>query len=78
MQVKSESKASQLCLNRSDPIDCNLPGSSIQGIFQARLLVWVVIAFSEKSKRVPDKHILHFTDYAKAFECVDHKKLENS
>ena len=46
--VKSESEVSQLCLTLSDPMDCSLPGSSIHGIFQARVLEWVAIAFSVK------------------------------
>ena len=46
MKVKSESEVAQLCLTLSDPMDCSLPGSSIHGIFQARLLEWVAIAFS--------------------------------
>ena len=36
VKVKSESEVAQLCLTRSDPMDCSLPGSSIHGIFQAR------------------------------------------
>ena len=46
MKVKSESEAAQSCLTRIDPMDCSLPGSSIHGIFQARLLEWGAIAFS--------------------------------
>ena len=46
MKVKSESEVSQLCLTLSDPMDCSLPGSSIRGIFQARVLEWGAIAFS--------------------------------
>ena len=46
-KVKSESEVTQSCLTLSDPMDCNLPGSSIHGIFQARVLEWVAIAFSE-------------------------------
>ena len=38
MKVKSESEVAQLCLTPSDPMDCSLPGSSIPGIFQARVL----------------------------------------
>ena len=38
MKVKSESEVAQLCLTLSDPMDCSLPGSSIHGIFQARVL----------------------------------------
>ena len=47
MKVKSESEVAQLCPTFSDPMDCSLPGSSIHGIFQARVLEWVAIAFSE-------------------------------
>ena len=45
MTVKSESEVAQLCLTLSDPMDCSLPGSSIHGIFQARVLEWGAIAF---------------------------------
>ena len=47
MKVKSESEVAQSCPTLSDPIDCSLPGSSIHGIFQARVLEWGAIAFSE-------------------------------
>ena len=46
MKVKSESEVAQSCLTLSDPMDCSLPGSSVQGIFQARVLEWGAIAFS--------------------------------
>ena len=46
MKVKSESEVSQSCLTLSDPMDCSLPGSSIHGIFQTRVLEWDAIAFS--------------------------------
>ena len=46
MKVKSESEVAQSCLTPSDPMDCSLPGPSIHGIFQARVLEWVAIAFS--------------------------------
>ena len=45
-KVKSESEASQLCPTLRDCMDCSLPGSSAHGIFQARVLEWVAIAFS--------------------------------
>ena len=48
MKVKSESEVAQSCLTLSNPMDCNLPASSIQGIFQARVLEWGAIAFSER------------------------------
>ena len=47
MKVKSESEVSQSCPTLSDPMDCSLLGSSIHGIFQARVLEWGAIAFSE-------------------------------
>ena len=46
MKVKSESEVAQSCPTLSDPINCSLPGSSAHGIFQARVLEWVAIAFS--------------------------------
>ena len=47
-KVKSESEVAQLCPTLSDPMDYSLPGSSINGIFQARVLEWGAIAFSDK------------------------------
>ena len=47
MKVKSESEVAQSCPTLHDPMDCSLPGSSIHGIFQARVLEWGAIAFSE-------------------------------
>ena len=46
MKVKSESEVTQSCPTLSYPMDCSLPGSSIHGIFQARVLQWGAIAFS--------------------------------
>ena len=46
MKVKSESEVTQSCLTCSDPMDCSPPGSSVPGIFQARILEWGTIAFS--------------------------------
>ena len=45
--MKSESEVTQSCPTLSDPMDCSLPGSSVHGIFQARVLEWGAIAFSE-------------------------------
>ena len=47
MKVKNEREVAQSCPTLSDPMDCSLPGSSIHGIFQARVLEWGAIAFSE-------------------------------
>ena len=44
--MKSESEVAQSCPTLSDPMDCSLPGSSVHGIFQARVLEWGAIAFS--------------------------------
>ena len=49
MKVKSQSEVAQSCRTLRDPMDCSLPGSSIHGIFQARVLEWVAIAFSTVS-----------------------------
>ena len=47
MKVKSESEVTQWCPTPSDPMDCSLPGSSVHGIFQARVLEWGATAFSQ-------------------------------
>ena len=49
MKVKSESESevAQSCPILPDPMDCNLPGSSVHGISQATVLEWVAIAFSD-------------------------------
>ena len=49
MKVKSESEVAQSCPTLSDPMDCSLPGSSVHGIFQARVLEWGAIAFSNNT-----------------------------
>jgi len=49
MKVKSESEVAQSCLTLSDPMDCSLTGSSVHVIFQARVLEWGAIAFSERN-----------------------------
>ena len=46
MKVKSESEVTQLCPTLSNHMDCSPPGSSVHGIFQARVLEWGAIAFS--------------------------------
>ena len=47
MKVKSQSEIAQSFLTLSNPMDCSLPGSSVHGIFQARVLEWGAIAFSD-------------------------------
>ena len=51
MKVKSESEVTLSCPTLSDPMDYSLPGSSIHGIFQARVLEWGAIAFSGENRR---------------------------
>ena len=52
MKVKSESEVAQSCQSLRNPMDCSLPGSSVHGIFQARVLEWGAIAFSVSYCRV--------------------------
>ena len=59
MKVQSESEVAQSCPTLSDPMDCSLPGSSIHGIFQARVPEWSAIAFSAKGNRRSKMHSLN-------------------
>ena len=52
MKVKSEREVTPSCPTLSDPMDCSLSGSSAHGIFQARVLEWGAIAFSESARGV--------------------------
>ena len=56
MKVKSESEVAQSCLTLSDLMDCSPPGSSVHGIFQARVLEWGAIAFSAASHEAQSKN----------------------
>ena len=47
IKVKSESEVAKSCPTLSDPMDCSPPGSSVQGILQARVLEWAATAFSD-------------------------------
>ena len=63
MKVKSESEVAQSCLTLSDPMDCSPPGSSVHGIFQARVQEWVAISFSRESSRPRDQNqVSHIVD----------------
>ena len=66
MKVKSQSEVTQSCLTFSDPVDYSLPGSSIHGIFQARVLEWGALAFSILLSYKPPKH-----ETMKTFSCFD-------
>ena len=50
----SESEVTQSCPTFCDPMDCSLPGSSVHGIFQERVLEWVAISFSRGSSQPRD------------------------
>ena len=63
MIVKSESEVTQSCPTLSNPMDCSLPGSSIHGIFQARILEWVAIAFSAYRHRDTLKVKCYYSDF---------------
>ena len=56
-KVKSESEVAQSCRTLSDPMDCSLPGSSVHGSFQARVLEWGAIAFSSFETGPPQKQM---------------------
>ena len=59
MKVKSQSEVTQSCPTLSDPMDCSLPGSSIHGIFQERVLEWDAIAFSTIMYKINSKDLQH-------------------
>ena len=60
MKVKSESEVAQLRPTLRDPVDCSLPGSSVHGIFQARVLEWGATALSKASTSGHQLYSLHF------------------
>ena len=76
MKVKSESEVSQLYPTLSDPMDCSLPGSSIHGIFQARVLEWGAIAFSTRPFRydlnqIPYDYTVDVRNRFKGLDLID-------
>ena len=60
MKERSESEVTQSCPTLSDPVDCSPPGSSIHGIFQARVLEWGAIAFSDSPLGLPKCSLIFF------------------
>ena len=58
LSPKSKSEVAQSCPTLSDPMDCSLPGSSVHGIFQARVLEWVAVAFSASGPGVPQRQLM--------------------
>ena len=76
MKVKSESEVTQSCPTLGDPVDCSLPGSSVQGIFQARVLEWGAIAFFVRLYYLPLKFLglnqCRFIIDITRLSCVDY------
>ena len=70
MKVKSESEVAQLCLTLIDSMDCSPPGSSVHGIFQARVLEWGAIAFSACELRDHLFNHILFTSRAISSPCI--------
>ena len=58
MKVKSESEVAQSCPTVNDPMDCSLPGSSVHGVFQARVLEWGAIAFLSTNPKLPNRFLV--------------------
>ena len=61
---RKEREVAQSCLTLYDPIDCSLPGTSVHGIFQARVLEWVVISFSRGSSQPRDQTQARILEWA--------------
>ena len=73
VKVKSEREVAQSCPTLSDPTDCTLPGSSIHGIFQARVLEWGAIAFSNNRILLSNKgtnYLIHATTWMNLIDTV--------
>jgi len=71
MKVKSESEVAQSVPTPSDPMDCSLPGFSTHGIFQARALEWVAIAFSTGDANFSSAQFSHsvMSDFLQPHGC---------
>ena len=76
MKVKSESEVAKSCPTLSDPMDCSPSGSSIHGIFQARVLEWGAIAFSDSClKNTNDRGAWRATVHGVAKNLTQLKRL---
>ena len=71
--MKSENEVAQSCLTLRGPMDCSLPGSSVHGIFQARVLEWGAIAFSEV-----DPELIYFHIHTKIIALYSTTVNENN
>ena len=72
MQGKKESEVTQSCPTLCDPMDCSLPGFSIHGIFQARVLEWVAISFFRGSSQPRDQTWVSLI-VGRCFYCLSHQ-----
>ena len=67
-ESESESEVAQSCPTLCDPLDCSLPGSSVHGIFQSRVLVWVAVSFSNYKLFINlflmDMHIIFYRNFS--------------
>ena len=77
MKVKSESEVAQSCLTLRDPMDCSPPGSSVHETFQARVLEWGAIAFSEvrtstekKKLRIRTERLRYWNDQKQVYKIT--------
>ena len=72
LKIHFQSEVTQSCLTLCDPMDCSLPGSSVHGIFQERVLEWVAISVSRVSSRTRDEtHVFRLV--SKMLYCVSHQ-----
>ena len=78
MKVKSESEVIQSCPTLRNRMDCSLPGSSIHGTFQARVLEWGATAFSIYNSSKPIKHVICFCDTYVTQDYILLKEVTNS
>ena len=77
MKVKSESEVAQSCLTLCNPMDCSLPGSSVHGIFQARVLEWGAITLTLTLRWCRDTQMNFLTDPVYCLNVV-HLRYHNS
>ena len=72
MKVKSESEVAQSCPTLSDPRDCSLPGSSVHGICQSRVLEWGAIAISD------NRYKIHYIMYKRLIKYVKFTVIQSN
>ena len=72
MKVKSESEVTQSCPTLHNPMDCSLPGSSIHGIFQAKVLEWGAIAYPQREGVPPESRPWEDPDGGDHMRCLPH------